>query len=344
MNTIVKEIHESYSGAEQQLVTEARKILEREKNRDEDKMQKLSNLGFSKAKPVVGLTPEELEQAQSIMFLSKKYSVIAPQYKFITDEKIDEINMKYGLVLAPASAFIEDIPERNQDDIVNFDFAERAGYEQGYNPYGHLTWKTKDGRMLRIREMDDDHISNTYAMIMRKYAYTPQRKVENRRLSDLGGLASSRSDYEHAYRGEWNPNSRSRGGNAFLNMSKYEMQRMIALYLEMKVRGVSDDDITNPSNIINISQMALKRAIMCKMYIAADKNSLDLDQHELIEGNRTVPAEIENSIKTQHSKNQRKLLEIYDPIVLSKVRGGWLIVTAWGLEGQDPEVHNPNRN
>lgn len=342
-NTIVAEIHSSYSQAETQLVTEAKKILDKNENRDEEKIKKLSDLGFKSSKPVRGIPKEELDKAQEIIFLTEKYNVIAPQYRFITDEKIDEINTKYGLVLAPAVAFIEDIPERNQDDIINFDFAERSRYEQGYNPYGHIMWKTADNRIYKVRNMSDSHLSNSYSWLIRNVFGGIDHSTQRARNRTFDQIFSG--NWDDKYRSLEDDHHRyNRQTTGSMRASKYEMRALVAMYLELRVRGTEDSDLTHPSNFINLNVDDLNNAIKKQMWVACDKNSVDDNRLKLIKGNRFVPESIENSIGSQHKKNQARLLEIYDPIVLNKVRGGWLIVTAWGLEAQDENVVNMNRN
>ncbi len=75
-------------------------------------------------------------------------------------------------------------------------------------------------------------------------------------------------------------------------------------------------------------------------YVAADIDSFNttgvvIDDNMLKESNNDE--ELAESIK-------ETLFRYYDPIVLAKVQGGYLVVTAWGDEASDPDVVQPRRN
>lgn len=298
---IIHEIHTSFSQAEQELINEARGILkEHESEEVQKRSQALRDLGFIRSSSVKSLSKEEIDRARFLTHWIEKYQKLAPHYKFITEEKLDEINEKYGLVFGHANIYTGPIPTRNQEEIIDFDFIDRKIYESKYNPLGHVEWRTANERRVKVRDMDDSHIENVYRLM--------------------------RAERIH--------------GNNVLGL--------IAMFYEQVARGADPEDLKHPNECIRNLHTFYPHVVdsylpVGEFYISADPQSMDMELVELV-GNRAVPKELLDAAGEVQRMEERELLRVYDPIVLKKVLGGWLIVTAWGDEASDVEVHNPNLN
>ena len=70
---------------------------------------------------------------------------------------------------------------------------------------------------------------------------------------------------------------------------------------------------------------------------------------EKIEWHGEVPKDNEDAIDmaehiVKYFNTSLRENEIPDPVVLQEVRGGYLIITAWGDEASDPLIVNKNNN
>lgn len=87
-----------------------------------DRLLKLAALGFQNSEDVkdaVGYA-EKLHNQTAILEKVKQYKVDYPMHRFIDGDGVQEICKKYGLLLAGVDKYKADIPEKNQNDIVNF--------------------------------------------------------------------------------------------------------------------------------------------------------------------------------------------------------------------------------
>ena len=123
--TIDEQIYKDVYSAQELLLREAREILSKPFSYDKeryDRLQKLHDLGFSRAEEVKEfkeLDDKRKEQDE----LRKKieyYNVNYPLNKFIDKDIVEKICNKYGLLLTRVSDYIAEIPEKNQDEIINF--------------------------------------------------------------------------------------------------------------------------------------------------------------------------------------------------------------------------------
>lgn len=119
---------EVYS-AQDELLKEANRILTEPHQYSEERyvvLKKLSSLGFINAEQVKEFREmEDKKQEQGrvkkiVEYFMRNY----PNNKFITENAVKTICKKYGLLLGEVSDYIAEIPEKNQNEIVNFKFKE----------------------------------------------------------------------------------------------------------------------------------------------------------------------------------------------------------------------------
>ena len=313
MNTIVKEIHSSFDVAEEELLNEANRILENARDEDNKmRAEHLSRMGFGNAKPVRMLSKEEQNRAKDLLFLKKRYTRIAPQYKFITGQKLMSICKKYGLVLGSSERYVEDIPEQNQEDIRNFKILDKGFLEVSDDTYQNAKHKTGDGAEMHPKDMSTSHMDNLLSYYRRKFKDREQ----------YGQYMSS------------------------IDVGNLDVDLIRSLVTELHLRG--EEDLLREQREL-WRHTPLSTRVLSELftplkttyfYVAADIDSFNtegttLEDNKLVEQNNNK--ELEESMK-------QDLFRHYDPIVLAKVQGGYLIVTAWGDEASDPDVVEPTRN
>jgi hypothetical protein len=116
------EIHEKFNTASDVLLAEAKKILATAVVIDEDKVDRLNALGFSRSNDVVKGHDDKLqkEEARANAELISKYRFKYPTSKFITENQVKEICKKYGLLLGTVDKFTGFVPEKNLKEIEAF--------------------------------------------------------------------------------------------------------------------------------------------------------------------------------------------------------------------------------
>jgi len=119
---IVQEIHNMFYSAADKLVEEAEDYKKRVDTRDIKKGLSLDALGFKQAQQV-GEAVEVVKKlsltSEQVDFL-KKYKVKYPLQKFITEEQIEVICKKYGLVLGDVGRYTGFVPDKNREEIIAF--------------------------------------------------------------------------------------------------------------------------------------------------------------------------------------------------------------------------------
>lgn len=100
----------------------------------EDKAKRLKRLGFYNSSSVTELQKLEEEKSKRYQEQKKKdelveavnyFSFKYPNYKFITEEGIQKICKKYGLVYSDVSNYIGDVPEKNIRHIEKFSIDDK---------------------------------------------------------------------------------------------------------------------------------------------------------------------------------------------------------------------------
>tara|TARA_R110002050_G_scaffold211823_2_gene347901 strand:- start:467 stop:1144 length:678 start_codon:yes stop_codon:yes gene_type:complete len=190
----------------------------------ENKAKRLKNLGFGNTTEV-----REYKIIEDALKTIRKFS----PYKFITEEAVEAICKKYGLLFGSSDRYLGDIPEKNLQEIEAFEAYQKEKEEKPKTNVPH--------------DSDYPSISSFYA--------------------------------------DW--------GRA----------------------------IGRTSGPVGLAQQ-LRDVFAPKYHIAAPITMMDHRESVLKDGYKIVD----------------------DPIVFKEVPGGYLIITAWGPEAQDPTVFNPAQN
>lgn len=120
---IVAEIHAEFDTAQDRLLNEAESMLTELNINTESKMvnkaEKLKQLGFVNSFPVKWVKENSLVKTKEQAELIRYYKQTYPFQKFITEQELERICEKYGLVFAPTQNYIKDVPEKNIDEILS---------------------------------------------------------------------------------------------------------------------------------------------------------------------------------------------------------------------------------
>jgi hypothetical protein len=128
---LIQEIHTSFETEVDSLLEFSKEILPVVTDKSDliDKHNRLSRVGFTNTNEGK-IANQELERLSQIEVENKKKQVLHeainyfaftyPQYKFITEESVNKLCQKYGLVFGEVSYYIGDVPEKNLLQIENF--------------------------------------------------------------------------------------------------------------------------------------------------------------------------------------------------------------------------------
>lgn len=130
----VQQIHHEFNSAADNLLLEAKSIIEEARVKNVSKVNRLELLGFKQASQVTELKPlmekADLseEQLKSLAYFQQNY----PLNKFITEEQVKIICHKYNLVCGEVSRFKGFVPEKNLSDIEKFKLKKEDITVTGY--------------------------------------------------------------------------------------------------------------------------------------------------------------------------------------------------------------------
>lgn len=119
---IIQEIHNSFDNAQDELLSQAKAIIESCENNDHlSKAERLKAIGFTQTELVKSAEKQKqrLVESRSDAELVEYYKQNYPFQKFLKESQLDEICEKYNLVYAPVSKYLKDVPEKNLRDIEN---------------------------------------------------------------------------------------------------------------------------------------------------------------------------------------------------------------------------------
>ncbi len=134
--TLIKKLHAEVDNAEDRLLKEADEVLEKALEGTQiqtlsslkEKAERLEKIGFGSAEAVqeynrVKDQEEEryfkILRAKERAELIKYYKQNYPFQKFITEEELDRLCVKYNLIHAPVANYIKQVPEKNLKEIEN---------------------------------------------------------------------------------------------------------------------------------------------------------------------------------------------------------------------------------
>jgi len=263
---IVQEIHHEFSIASDELLREAKSIIAEAETKDVDKVKRLENLGFKQVQQVTEVRPllQKAELSAEQIGLVRYYAVEYPNNKFITEQQVQLICYKYGLVCGEVGLYKGFVPEKNLREIERFALKSADKFDIS-KPIYFATSKngTDDWKEIDIKPSDftSEHIKN---YINNSYHYIIHT-------------------CPHLNNGE----------------------------------GKVVSHLAQP-------QLVAKKT---KMQICAPLKDMDTKGLEISDGYKLT-----------------KKINVPDPVVLQPVKGGYLILTAWGDEASDENVVNQKMN
>lgn len=117
---VVEAIHNEFDSSTERLLKEANEILNRDFSTA--KGEELSKLGFVRSKASVE-TKEMIatkQQKEAVAKHIQYYKQWYPFNKFITEEEVERICKKYGLLCGEAEYYTGDVPDKNVKEISSF--------------------------------------------------------------------------------------------------------------------------------------------------------------------------------------------------------------------------------
>lgn len=119
---LVHEIHNEFLTAGDRILEEARGIIRECEGEQVDKGKRLASLGFEKVPEAVRAIRLETKavRTKEIADLVVYYQLHYPNHKLITEEQVEIICEKYGLVCGDVSMYKGFVPEKNLQQIESF--------------------------------------------------------------------------------------------------------------------------------------------------------------------------------------------------------------------------------
>lgn len=134
---VIAQIHDEFDSSTERLLNEAKNILSQ--NNDVSKGERLIKLGFvnaAKASEAAAIKKQkEISEktAKSIEYFKQNY----PFQKFITEEEVEKICKKFGLVIGRSTYYIGEIPEKNILEMERFKLKDEDSKRIDYH---WMTW------------------------------------------------------------------------------------------------------------------------------------------------------------------------------------------------------------
>ena len=123
----IEQVHSEVDGIADEVLAEAQKIIAEMDVKDEDEVKELEQLGFTSIGKVVE-SKEKSRKKSEAQVLAKKviyYKQKYPENVFITQDKLEYICEKYGLVIGKPNEFIGNVPQKNRKDMLSFKVNEK---------------------------------------------------------------------------------------------------------------------------------------------------------------------------------------------------------------------------
>lgn len=122
---IDQQIFQDVFSAEDLVLQTARAFIDGPKPHEGEKyerMLKLKDLGFVNAADVIDVVSYEkkLTEQKELVAQVEEYQRDYPLHRFIDNDGVKELCKKYGLLLTGVDKYKADIPEKNQNEVINF--------------------------------------------------------------------------------------------------------------------------------------------------------------------------------------------------------------------------------
>lgn len=122
----ILEIHHEFETASDKLLLEATQIINNSPKINEDKVERLSKLGFINTKEVetTKLIKKEKKLSEKQIENINYFAINYPTYKYITEDQVKTICKKYNLVCGNVVLYKGFVPEKNLKEIEKFKLKE----------------------------------------------------------------------------------------------------------------------------------------------------------------------------------------------------------------------------
>ena len=119
-------VHEEFMSAGDRIYQRALSVINKKHDINEDKVRRLSDLGFSQASEVKKGESilEKRKEGKTLVEKIAYYKAKYPLYKFITEKEVVRICGKYGLIYGDVSRYKGFVPDKNLADIERFRIEE----------------------------------------------------------------------------------------------------------------------------------------------------------------------------------------------------------------------------
>jgi hypothetical protein len=133
---IIEEIHDSFFTEVDKLFATSKVSISLDTNKQAllDKCKRLKALGFTNTKEVkeaeieierLNKLQKENEEKQELIEAINFFSITYPTYKFITEDSVNKICQKYGLVYGEISRYLGTVPDKNLKHIEQFNVHDK---------------------------------------------------------------------------------------------------------------------------------------------------------------------------------------------------------------------------
>ena len=172
-NELVEEIHETFFTEVDKLFATAKvsNSLDTDKQALLDKCKRLKALGFTNTKEVkeaeieierLNKLQKENEEKQELIEAINFFSITYPTYKFITEDSVNKICQKYGLVYGEISRYLGTVPDKNLKHIEQFNVHDKHEcYYKETIYYGGFGGIISDGKKY-ITKDENEAIEEQY--------------------------------------------------------------------------------------------------------------------------------------------------------------------------------------
>jgi len=103
--------------------------------------------------------------------MSKNKDRILEQAKKLNEQWIDEMKAQSDKIIADSKKFKNKIKTKR---IVNSMFVKKIKDERDYYKASNMKWKTKDGRIIKVKDLKTDHAVNII-IYLRKHGRVPSK-------------------------------------------------------------------------------------------------------------------------------------------------------------------------
>lgn len=321
----IEKIHQDFKNTDVKVQVEMQKA----NSIDKGKVDALKELGFSNFKEAKQSSPEEIKKQQEKVALIEQYRVIAPNYKFVPKDEWVSLCVKYGLIWGHPSYYIDSIPKKVQESILGFKIGDSSyldtnsfsAQREELDTIRDTPWTTQEGREITLRAMENSHLLNVINFCFKRLSEVDRESLR---------LFLSNVIVEFMCRGGEIKYGDEGAIGLFLENNLLPSMGRYAIGVPYFIKKI------NVKSIIETGVLKYQRLDVTKnqpqFVVCAAKHMFDLedktvnDEMQILERPRPLP--------------QISFFEDDDPIAAVMVKGGFLIVDAWGPEAEHTEAIN----